>query len=333
MELRRRADRRGWLIVHSRSVPLEWTELPSCSSAPGWRSVDALVTVRRFTSRIAAERVRRVLPLVPALLLVGSLVVGLGALAWRSLHAYDSFLAVQGGWSLTQYTALLTDPAFHSVMARTLLIALVTPVVAVAIGLPYTMTMTRSRKRWVRLALLIGMFVPLLTGDITRTYGLLVTIGTGGPLDWITSHLGLGAPHLIGSLWAIGLGMVQTLLPATVVVLLPAVLRIDPELSSAAQTLGATPRAVFLRVTLPQLRTGIVAAFATSFALAMAAFADPAILGLGLKNFVSNFLQNRYLALGNPPQGAAIGILLLLIVSVGTALILLLGRTRRRDSR
>jgi len=119
-------------------------------------------------------------------------------------------------------------------------------------------------------------------------------------------------------------------LPAAVVVLLPAVLRIDPELGSAAATLGARPYTVFLRITLPQLRVGIVAAFAACFALTMAAFADPAILGRGLKNFVSNFLQDRYLGLGDPPQGAAIGILLLLIVSLGTAAILVLGRRRRR---
>ena len=117
------------------------------------------------------------------------------------------------------------------------------------------------------------------------------------------------------------------------VVLLPSVLRIDPELGSAAMTLGASPRTVFLRITLPQLRTGIVAALAACFALAMASFADPAILGRGLMNFVSNFLQDRYLTLGSPPQGAAIGILLLVIVSLGTALILALGRARRRRSR
>ena len=130
----------------------------------------------------------------------------------------------------------------------------------------------------------------------------------------------------MGSLWGIGIGIVQILLPAAVVVLLPAVLRIDPELGAAAATLGARPLTVFLRVTLPQLRVGIVAAFAACFALTMAAFADPAILGRGLKNFVSNFLQDRYLGLGNPPQGAAIGIVLLLIVSLGTAVILVLGR-------
>jgi putative spermidine/putrescine transport system permease protein len=274
-----------------------------------------------------------VLPLLPALLLVVSLAIGLLALAARSLHQYDSFLAAQGGWSLTQYTAVLTDPQFHTVAQRTLLMAVILPIAAVAIGIPYATTMVRSSRRWLRLLLLVGLFIPLLTGDVTRTYGLLAVLGPGGPVEWTAAHIGLGDMHILGSPVAIGIGILQTLLPAAVVVLLPAVLRLDPELASAAMTLGASPRIVFWRITLPQLRTGIVAALATTFALTMAAFADPAILGRGLQSFVSNFLQNRYLALGNPPQGAAIGIILLAIVSLGTALLLLLGRPRRGGRR
>jgi ABC-type spermidine/putrescine transport system permease subunit I len=319
--------------MQSRYVPQQWKDLRSNASAPGWHLVDLLARTRELGERVSPERLRRVLPLVPGLLLVGSLVVGLLALALRSLHDYDSFLALQGGWSLTQYTAVLTDPQFHAVAARTLLMAVLLPVAAIAIGVPYAMTMTRCPRRWMRLALLIGLFVPLLTGDITRTYGLLTVLGPGGPVEWVTSHVGLGSLHIIGSPWAIGIGIVQTLLPAAVVVLLPAVLRIDPELGSAAMTLGASPRIVFWRITLPQLRTGIVAALATTFALTMAAFADPAILGRGLQSFVSNFLQNRYLAQGNPPQGAAIGIILLMIVSLGTALLLAFGRPRRGGRR
>jgi ABC-type spermidine/putrescine transport system permease subunit I len=230
---------------------------------------------------------------------------------------------------LDQYTAVLTDAQFHAVAMRTVGMAVVMPIVAIAVGVPYAITMTRCPRRWIRLLLLIGLFVPLLTGDITRTYGLLAVLGPDGPMDWITSHVGLGALNILGSPWAIGIGIGQTLLPAAVVVLLPAVLRIDPELASAAMTLGASPRVVFWRITLPQLRTGIVAALATTFALTMAAFADPAILGRGLQSFVSNFLQDRYLALGNPPQGAAIGVILLVFVSLGTALLLALGRPRR----
>jgi putative spermidine/putrescine transport system permease protein len=320
-------------MVHSRFVAEQWQDLESCASSPKWRLVDALIAVRSVFTTVVPFALRRVVALVPGLLLAASLLAGLAALLWRSVHTYDSFLAVQGGLSLTQYTELASDPQFHTVLARSLLMAVLAPLVAVAIGIPYAMTLTRIRLRWLRLALLIGVFVPLLTGDITRTFGMLVTIGPGGPVEWLTSAVGADGVRLVGSLWGVGLGIVQILLPAAVVVLLPAVLRINPELGSAAATLGARPATVFLRITLPQLRAGIVAAYAACFALTMAAFADPAILGRGLKNFVSNFLQDRYLGLGNPPQGAAIGILLLMIVSLGTAIILTLGRARRRRSR
>lgn len=310
--------------MHSRNVSTHWRELPSDHASPTWRLVDALITVRRAFATVLPARLSRVVALVPGLLLAASLVTGLATLLWRSLHSYDSFLAVQGGLSLTQYSDLVADPQFHTVLARTLLMAVLAPTAALAIAIPYALTLTRIHRRWLRLALLIGVFVPMLTGDITRTFGMLVTIGPGGPVEWLTSE------HLVGGLWGIGLGIVQILLPAAVIIMLPVVLRIDPELGAAAATLGARPATVFLRVTLPQLRVGIVAAFAACFALTMAAFADPAILGRGLKNFVSNFLQDRYLGLGNPSQGAAIGILLLLIVSAGTALILLAGRARRR---
>lgn len=316
--------------MHSRSVPSKWQDLPSASSSPLWRLVDALITLRAGYGRVVPARLSRLVALLPALLLAASLVAGLVVLLWRSLHEYDSFLAVQGDLSLTQYAELLVDTQFHGVLARSLVTAVFAPLVAVAIALPYAFTLTRVRRRWLRLALLIVAFVPLLTGDITRTFGLLVTIGPGGPVEWLVAALGGGELQLVGTLWGIGIGIVQILLPVALVVLLPAVLRINPELGAAAATLGAPPWTVFLRVTLPQLRVAIFAALATCFALSMAAFADPAIIGRGLRNFVSNFLQERYLAVGNPPQGAAIGIVLMLLVTLGTMIILALGRARRR---
>lgn len=308
--------------MHSRFVSDQWRELDSRAGTPNWRLVDALITVRTAVASVIPGRVGKVIALVPGLLLAGSLVAGLVVLLWSSLHAYDSFLAVQGDLSLTQYGDLAADPQFHTVLVRSLLMAVIAPATAIAIAIPYALTLTRIRRRWLRLVLLIAVFVPMLTGDITRTFGMLVTIGPGGPVEWLTSA------HLVGTLVGVGLGIVQVLLPAAVVILLPAVLRINPELGAAAATLGARPATVFLRITLPQLRVGVSAAFAACFALTMAAFADPAILGRGLNNFVSNFLQDRYLGLGNPPQGAAIGIALLVIVSVGTALIVMLGRRR-----
>ena len=65
------------------------------------------------------------------------------------------------------------------------------------------------------------------------------------------------------------------------------------------------------------------------FVLAMSSFADPAILGAGLHNFLANYLQNRYLNLGNPAQGAAIAVVMLVLMCLGFALFALLGGKRR----
>jgi putative spermidine/putrescine transport system permease protein len=176
------------------------------------------------------------------------------------------------------------------------------------------------------------LFVPYLTGDITRTFGWLAVLGPRGPVAWFCDLLGVTPPNLIGTLWAIGLGTVQVLLPAAVVILLPAVLRLDPELENAASTLGARRHRTFLHVMLPQLKLACFAAMTACWALAMGDFANPQILGQGLKDYLANFLQNRYLAIGNPPQGAATGVILIVVVTVGAGLILVLGRVRLRRS-
>jgi putative spermidine/putrescine transport system permease protein len=296
----------------------------------GWRLVDGLISLRRSAVWRRAHRAGPTLLVTPAALLMGVLAVGIGYLAWTSLHTYDTFLATQGHFSLGQYRAVATDPLFATTLVRTLWMASLTAVLAVAVAIPFSLVMAKSTSRALRLALMVVIFVPYLTGDITRTFGWLAVLGPNGPLAWALGHLGVQLPDLIGTLWAIGLGTLQVLIPAAVVILLPGVLRLNPELEQAAATLGARRSRAFLHVTLPQLRISVVGALVACWALAMGDFADPQILGQGLKDYLANFLQNRYLSIGNPPQGAAAGVLLIAIVTLGAGAFFLLGRVRRR---
>jgi putative spermidine/putrescine transport system permease protein len=260
--------------------------------------------------------------------LVGTLAVGIAFLAWTSFHAYDTFLATKGAFSVGEYTAILRDEQFQTDLVRTLTMSTLTAATAVLLALPYSIVMARSRRRWMRLGLMVVLFVPYLTGDITRTFGWLAVLGPRGPITWLCDLIGILPPNLTGTLWAIGLGTVQVLLPAAVVILLPAVLRLDPELENAASTLGARRYRTFVHVMLPQLKLACFAAMTACWALAMGDFANPQILGQGLKDYLANFLQNRYLAIGNPAQGAATGVILIVIVTAGAGLILILGRVR-----
>jgi ABC-type spermidine/putrescine transport system permease subunit I len=299
------------------------------SGGVGWRAVDALIALRRGASSTGLSRLGSLLSLLPALALAGLLVAGLAVMASRSVHSYDTFLARQGGLSLEQYGDVFENEQFREVMQRTVLMALVTTTVALTLAVPFAITMARTSRRALRLALLVIVFLPVLTGDITRTYGWLVVLEPQGPLSWAAEQLGLGRLDILGTLWAVGIGTVQVQLPIAVLVMLPGVVLINQELENAARTLGASPRRVFTRVVLPQLRGALVGAAAVCFALAMTEFANPQLLGQGVRDYVGNLLYATYLGNENPARGAAIGLLMLATVAIGVALILAVGRAAR----
>jgi putative spermidine/putrescine transport system permease protein len=296
----------------------------------GWHIVDGLISLRRSRVGQALGKHKSILLVLPAVALVCVLAAGIGILAWGSIHEYDTFLAVPGDLSLTQYSQVISDEQFQTDLVRTLVMGSLTALIAVGLAIPFSLVMARTASRLARLALMVALFVPYLTGDITRTFGWLSVLGPRGPLAWLFEQFGVQFPHLVGGLWAIGLGTVQVLIPAAVVILLPAVLRLDPELEHAASTLGARRYRAFVHVTLPQLRFSAFGALAACWALSVGDFADPQILGQGIKDYLANFLQNRYLAIGNPAQGAATGVILIVIVTVGAGLIVVLGRLRWR---
>lgn len=303
------------------------------STGLGWRGVDALIAVRRAGAKVGLGRVGGVLLLLPALALMAFLLIGLVTLISHSLHQYDTFRLKGGAFSFEQYESVWKDPHFREVLVRTLWMSGLTTVITLALAIPFAITMARSRRRWLRLALLMIAFLPILTGDITRTYGWLVVLDSNGPVAWVVEHLGLGHLSLLGTLWAVGIGTVQVLLPLAILIILPAVMLIDPDLAAAAETMGARPRHVFLRITLPQLRLALFGAAAVCFTMGMNEFANPALLGEGVRDYVGNLLYATYLILPNPYKGAALGIIMLVVIALGVALITACGRLLDRRRR
>ena len=301
----------------------------------GWHLVDALIGVRRAGARIGLGRVGGLLLLLPAAALMAFLIAGLVTLVSHSLHEYDTFLLEEGKLSTDQYRSVLEDRHFREVLVRTVTMSLLTTAVTLALAVPFALTMARTRRRWLRLALLVIAFLPILTGDITRTYGWLVVLDGNGPLAWLVETVGLGKLSILGTLWAVGIGTVQVLLPLAILIVLPAVVAIDPHLADAAETMGARPWQVFRSVLLPQLRLALFGAGAVCFTMAMNEFANPALLGQGLRDYLGNLLFSTYLVQPNPYKGAALGMIMLVVILLGVGLITAAGRLfdHRRGAR
>ena len=294
--------------------------------ALGWRLLDVLIAAKRRTGRTGA-RFGSFLMVLPGLAFVSILAAGLVLLAWRSFHSFDPFLFRQGPLSLDNYRAVVEDELIRTTFVRTLLMTLISTVVAILIALPLAYVMTRTTKRWVRLLLLVTIFLPILTGDIARAYGWLVLLGREGLLSWVVG----GDPGMLGTLWAVGLGSIQILIPLCVVILLPAFQRVDTQLEQAAATMGAGPVRVWTRVILPLVRPGITGAAAVCITICMTEFANPGLLGQGVRDYVANLVQSVVLGRDNVYLGSAIGLTLLVVVMIFVTLLLVLGGTRGGD--
>jgi putative spermidine/putrescine transport system permease protein len=294
--------------------------------ALGWRVLDVLIAANRRT-RGAGARFGSFLMVLPGLVLVSILAAGLVLLAWRSFHTFDPFLFKQGPLSTENYREVFEDDLIRTVFVRTLLMTLLTTVIAILIALPLAYVMTRTTKRWVRLLLLVTIFLPILTGDIARAYGWLVILGREGLLSWVIG----GDPGMLGTLWAVGLGSVQILIPLSVVILLPAFQRVDTELEQAATTMGAGPLRTWTRVILPLVRPGITGAAAVCVTICMTEFANPGLLGQGVRDYVANLVQSVVLGRDNVYLGSAIGLTLLAVVMVIVTVLLMIGQRRGGD--
>ena len=297
--------------------------------ALGWRVLDVVIWLWQRV------RIRQIRPyagyflILPSVLLVSLLAIGVGFVAWESIHAFDPILSRLLGLSAENYLLIFSEPYYWRTFGRTIGVSIVVIFVAIVMALPLAYTMVRTRSRPARFALLCIAFLPFLIGEMVRGYSWLIVLGRDGALAWFTAVIGLGAFTPIGTLFAVSLGIFQLLLPLAALILLPAVRSVDPELEEAAATLGCRPRQIWLHVILPLTRRGLGAAAAVCFTFSMTAFAMPTLLGLGRHDFIANVIHLTYFAQLNNALGAAVGILLVIIVTFGVLLLLAGGEISR----
>jgi putative spermidine/putrescine transport system permease protein len=290
----------------------------------GWRLVDGLIAIRK---RIAPALGGPWVPyamVLPALVLVAILVYGLGNLAWQSFHAFDAFRGTEGDWSLEQYRKLyegpLSDHIFHTIL-RTVGLSVAATITNVALSLPIAYFIVRMRSNVWRFVTLLLLLVPFLMGDIVRAFGWYIILGREGALTWLLGLFGVDDVRLLGTLWAVWLGMIQVGLPIAVLVLLPALRRISPDLESAASTMGASRWKTWTRVIVPLARPGLASAAIIVWVLSMTEFAMPQVLGLGRVPFVANELDTLFFFQNNSYTGSALALSLLVIVFFGLMLL------------
>ncbi|MCB1434973.1 MAG: ABC transporter permease, partial [Alphaproteobacteria bacterium] len=167
--------------------------------------------------------------------------------------------------------------------------------------------------------------IPLFVSENIRLYGwVLFFIKNGVLLGTLKSLFGLQLESILFSLPAIIFGMVYVYFPFMLFPMTLGISMVPQETRDAAFDLGASRWQVFKEVDLPLSMPGITIGFLLTFVLAVGAIAEAKVMGGQRVIPITHDIEIAFTYSQNWPLGAALSVLLMLVV--GTLVLIALRR-------
>jgi putative spermidine/putrescine transport system permease protein len=256
-------------------------------------------------------------------------VVPVAYLFWVSLHAPSTSELYGAALTLRNYTDVLGDSFYLTIVRRTLGIAAVILGLCLVVGYPvaYFVALLPPRKRM--LAILLLLF-PLMVSNVVRAYGWVALLERRGVVNTALRDLRLtDVPlDLLYTPSAVVVALMTILLPYMVISIANALAALDRRYEEAAQALGAGPVRTFLHVTLPLSTPGVTSGSLLVFLLTLSAYVTITLLGGPRSKLLVSMIYDSVTAF-QWPRAAALAFILLALALVFTALILALLRPGR----
>ena len=264
--------------------------------------------------------------IVPAVgLLTAFFVVPYFSILTMSVRTASTSAPYGDGYTIDHFATALGDEYILGVLGRTVGLGLLVTLIALVLGYPVAYHLARTRSRWKGL-LYTFVLSPLLVGLVVRTFGWMIILSNNGLANQSLQWLGVieSRLQLMNNNLGVTIALVHVFLPFVILPLLGNIQAINPELESAARSLGASRLKTFLRVTLPLSIPGIQAGTILVFVLAISAYVTPAMLG-GARAKTMSVLVVQYLIDNfRWPAGAALALILAVTAIVSVWLYLML---------
>jgi putative spermidine/putrescine transport system permease protein len=239
-------------------------------------------------------------------------------------------MVVTSEFTLDNYTELLSSPLYRGAILRSFVVGLSAGALVVLLAYPLAYFLTRTHSRWRNLLIALSL-APLLASVIVRTYGWWVVLNREGALNSLLHSVGvIDRPlQFLPSTGAIVVGIAHALLPYGVLTIMASLNGVNPSLERAAMSLGANRLRTFLQVTLPLTAPGIAGGFLLTFAIAISAYATPAILGGPGTQVMATTIRTFMIQLLDWAAGSAMGAILLVTSILLVVLTSAIGTGRR----
>ena len=241
----------------------------------------------------------------------------------RFSFASSESLRVTFVWTLDSYTTIFSNPLYMSLLLRSLGVAVLVAVLAVLIGYPAAWIIARAPERR-RNLLLVLLIIPWWASYIVRVFAWHTLFGNSGVINRTLRLIGLTDEPL--SFFAFGMPAViitelNLFLPLTIIPIYMTLERLDPNLLLAARSLGAGRWFTFVRVVLPLSLPGVIAGIIFVFMPVAGTFVVPQLVGGPSGLMIGKVIASQFGGASNWALGAALAIVLLLVLLAALGLL------------
>ncbi|MDR7555172.1 MAG: putative 2-aminoethylphosphonate ABC transporter permease subunit [Armatimonadota bacterium] len=230
------------------------------------------------------------------------LVLAVAAPLWALLS--KSFLDRDGRFvGLANYAEYLASPALASSIWHSLGIAVVTTGVVVPAAFLYAYALTRTRMPAKGLFGAVAL-IPILAPSLLQALALVYLFGNQGLLRELLLGRSIYGP--------LGIVIAEAVycFPHALMILTTALATADARLYESAAALGASPRRIFLTVTIPGAKYGLLSAAFVVFTLVITDFGIPKVIG-GQFNVLATDVYKQVFGRQNFETGAVVSMILL----------------------
>lgn len=162
------------------------------------------------------------------------------------------------GFTLKWYFKLFENQEILSAFYNTLIIGLISSLIATLLGLLASLGIVKTKK-FVKKLIMNLTNIPLINPEIVMGVSLMLMF------VFLHNNLGIFKPGIITLICA----HTTFCLPYTILSIMPKLRQTDSNIYEAAQDLGCDPFRAFFKVVLPQIMPGIVTGFIMSFTMSI----------------------------------------------------------------
>lgn len=234
-----------------------------------------------------------------------------------TLANYWKMVQPGAGASFLGVTFPFAEPIFMILLAKSILMALLATVVIILMAYPMAyflaFRVTRHKILW-----LILITVPFWTSYLLRIFAWKVILGYNGVLNSGLMSLGIidkPLGFLLNNPSSVIIALTHAWLAFAILPIYVSLEKIDRSLLEAATDLGDSRLARFLRITLPLSLPGVISAALLVFIPTVGDYITPAQVGGTSGAMIGTLIQLQFGKANDWPLGAAVSIVMMLVVT------------------